>query len=82
MDAKAIKNYSKAVELNLNDSDIYYNRVVSYYDTGNRKKAIQDYSKVISIKNDYVDAYYNRGLSYYYLKKWIWQSQITQPQSK
>ena len=56
----AIKDYSKAIEINPNFADAYYNR-------GNAKStekgAIADYSKAIGINPNYADAYHKRGIA-------------------
>ena len=56
----AIKDYSKAIEINPNFADAYYNRGRA---KSTEKGAIADYSKAIGINPNYADAYHNRGIA-------------------
>lgn len=67
--AKAVKYYSKAIELDPEDIDAYNNRGNAYRALNKFEKAITDYSKVIELDSENVDAYNNRGISYHDLKK-------------
>ena len=58
----AIKDYDKAIELNPNDIDAYYNRGIARSDLGDHNSAIEDYDKVIELKPYYANAYNNRGV--------------------
>ena len=59
----AIADYSKVIELDPNNSDVYVNRG----DTKNSLKdyygAIADYTKAIELDPDYASAYANRGIN-------------------
>jgi Flp pilus assembly protein TadD len=66
---KAIKDYSKAIELNLEYAVTYNNRGNAYYELKNHEKAIEDYNKAIELNPEYATAYYNRGNAYGKLKK-------------
>ncbi len=57
----AITDFTKAIEINPENADIYYNRGLAYYKNSNRKNAIQDYTKAINLKSDFAAAYLNRG---------------------
>ena len=59
----AIEDYSKAIELDPDDADAYYNRGVAKKKLKDYYGAINDYSKAIELKPDYADAYVNRGIS-------------------
>jgi tetratricopeptide (TPR) repeat protein len=61
---QAIKDYSKAIELNPKSDISYYNRGIAYYKLGNKNKAISDYSKAIEVNPLYAHAYFIRGLFY------------------
>lgn len=64
---KAIEDYTKAIELNPNFADAYYNRGLAWVAIKEKEydKAIKDYTKAIELKPDYADAYYNeRGLAW------------------
>ena len=62
---QAIRDYSKAIELNLDYVDSYLARGVAYGKNGDFDLAIQDFNKVIKLKPNYAEAYYNRGLACY-----------------
>ncbi len=47
------------------DLEIYYNRGVTYYESGDYDNAIVEFSKAIGINLRYSDAYYMRGNAYY-----------------
>ena len=70
--SQAIDGYTKAIDLGLNDPEIYYWRGRSYSNFSTTvsdavaaisilDKAIADYTKAIDIKPDYADAYCDRG---------------------
>jgi len=67
---KAIKEYTKAIELNPKSAIYYNNRGVSYDDLGKYTTAIADYTKAIELNPKYADAYSNRGVSYHELGKY------------
>lgn len=61
---KAIEAYTKAVELNPNDSGAYNNRGIVYHLTSEFEKAIADYTKAAELNPYHFSAYNNRGLVY------------------
>ena len=61
---KQIYFYTKAIEINPNDSDTYNNRGIVYDDLKKYDLAISDYSKAIEINPNYAKAYNNRGNAY------------------
>ncbi len=61
--AKAIKDYTKAIEWNPGYAEAYYNRGIAYDDKGEYDRAIKDYTKAIEINPRYSDAYINRGIA-------------------
>lgn len=62
--AEAIKDYTKAIELNPRYADAHYNRGIAYDDKGEYDRAIKDYTKAIELNPGYADAYVNRGIAY------------------
>ena len=67
-----IASYTKAIELNPDDDDAYYNRGWAYGKLEQYDKAIDDYTKSIQLNPDESDAYNNRGWAYsLYLKNLI-----------
>jgi tetratricopeptide (TPR) repeat protein len=58
---KAIADYTKAIEINPQSAEAYYNRGIAWYDKGNNEKAIADYTKVIAINPKDAEAYDSRG---------------------
>jgi len=65
----AIRIYNKALELNLEDADIYNNCGLAYSKKGDYDRAIEDYNKAIELNPKDAAAYYNRGLAYKALGK-------------
>ena len=61
----AIEDFTKAIELNPNYADAYYNRGLAYQSKGEVDRTIEDFTKAIELNPNYADAYYNRGLAYY-----------------
>ena len=61
---QAIKDYSKAIEINPRHAEVYYNRGFVYAKKGQHNQAIEDFTKAIEINSRYAEAYYNRGFTY------------------
>ena len=53
-------DYNKALELNPNYADAYFNRGVAYGEKGDYDRAIADYTKVAELKPDFVEVYQSR----------------------
>ena len=62
---EAVKEYSKAIELDPSFASAYHNRGILYNDLGEYPKSLKDYSKAIELNPTYVSAYYGRGNTYY-----------------
>jgi len=60
--------YTKAIELNPNDTDAYYKRASAKGMLHDYKGAIQDFNKAIELNPNYADAYYNRGFAKFKLQ--------------
>lgn len=65
---KAIKYYTKAIDLNPNLAAIYYYRANAKYDLKDYEGSIMDCRKALSLNPKLKSAYFNLGLSEYYLK--------------
>jgi len=63
-----MKLYTKAIELNPNDTDAYYKRGSAKSMLQDYTGAIQDYNKAIELNPNYADAYYNRGFAKFKLQ--------------
>ena len=61
---EAIKDYSKAIELDGKFAHAYYDRGNVYYKKGANEEAIKDYSKAIELDGKFVHAYHGRGRAY------------------
>ena len=59
---KAIKEYTKAIELIPDDWRAYYYRGRAYSNSMNYGQAISDYTRVIELKPDHTEAYIWRGV--------------------
>lgn len=63
----ALADYTKALQIDSQDPNIYYSRALIYVELGEYEKAIADYTKAIDFKyNPLSIAYYNRAIAYRY----------------
>ena len=60
----AIYDYTKALEINPNEAEIYNNRGVAYSKLTKYDEAIADYTKALEINPELAQCYYNRGIAY------------------
>ena len=58
----AIKDYTKAIELNPTNVEYYFLRGEANSDLNHYLSAAEDYSKIIELEPDNGNAYYNRGI--------------------
>jgi tetratricopeptide (TPR) repeat protein len=65
--SKAIRDFTKIIEVNDQHTDAYFNRAIAYSSIKKYEKAIIDYSKLIEIEPAYLSysSYNNRGWCYY-----------------
>jgi len=61
---EAVKEYSKAIELDPSFASAYHNRGILYNNLGEHPKSLEDYSKAIELNPTYVSAYHGRGNTY------------------
>ena len=59
----AIKNYTKALKINPNYAEVYFNLGVAFKDKGHINKAIENYKKALIINPSYTDVHFNLGNS-------------------
>src|SRR5260221_591619 len=59
--AQALADYTRAIKLNPNDDQAYYNRAIARNDKGDADGALADYDQAIRIDPKYTDAYVNRA---------------------
>ncbi len=52
----AVRNYSKAMEIDADDEALYYNMARAYKDWGNKKEAKESISKALELKPDFKEA--------------------------
>jgi tetratricopeptide (TPR) repeat protein len=57
----ALGDYTKAIELNPSDPELYLNRANAYMLLGNYQYAIKDLNRAIELAPHYAKAYFNRG---------------------
>ena len=57
----AISEYSKAIEVNPNDTNAYYNRAIAKHNVEDFKGAISDYSTAVSLAPTKANSYPGRG---------------------
>ena len=61
---EAVKEYSKAIELDPSFASAYHNRGILYNNLGEQQKALNDYNKAIELDPSYAFAYNGRGNVY------------------
>ena len=61
---KAIEHYTRAIDLNPEHANAYYNRGITYYKKDAFDNAIKDFNKTINFNPKHANAYYNRGITY------------------
>ena len=61
---EAVKEYSKAIELDPSFASAYHNRGILYNKLGEQQKALDDYNKAIELDSSYAHAYNGRGNVY------------------
>lgn len=64
----AIEDYTKAIEINSQESDFHYHQGVAYFSIGKFKDAITNFSNAILISPNSTKLYYNRALARYNIK--------------
>lgn len=62
-----LDSYTKAIRLNPNYVEAYYNRGVAKHNLGQYEAALADYNRALELKPDNAGAYNNRGLAKYNL---------------
>jgi len=66
---EAIRDYSKAIELDPKDAGAYYNRGTAFSKLSKHEDAIKDFNKAIELNPEYAESYYNRGNTHFKLNK-------------
>ena len=61
---EALKDYSRAIELNPNNAAVYTNRGIAYGEKGEPDLAIKDFNTSIQFNPDHAETYYCRGVAY------------------
>lgn len=67
---KALDNFSKAIELNANNSEYLVNRGSTYAKLNQKEKAILDFDQAEKIDPDYPNIYFNRFQLYNSMENW------------
>ena len=57
----ALKDYSKAIDIDASFAMAYYNRGLVYYNLDNAPKALEDWQKALSVNKKYTDVYLARA---------------------
>ncbi len=66
----AIEIYDKAIKINPNYVEAYFNKGICLSNLNLKEEAINMYNKTIELNPNFVDAYFQRGYCYYNLKKY------------
>jgi tetratricopeptide (TPR) repeat protein len=70
---QTISKWTKALEIDPEDADAYYNRGLTYNVMGEWDQAISDFTKSLEIRPGNADALFNRGIAYEEKGQW-WQA--------
>jgi len=62
--------FTHALAVTENNARAYYNRGVSYLESGKHDSALNDFDKAIELKKDHVEAYSNRAMLYQMLRRY------------
>jgi formylglycine-generating enzyme required for sulfatase activity len=61
---RAIKEFTRALDLKPDQASAYYYRGIVYYEKGDYDHAIEDFTEAIRLNPNYAQAYQKRGLAY------------------
>jgi RNA polymerase sigma factor (RpoD-like family) len=64
---EAINGFTQAIELDQNNTQLYYYRGIVYENLSQYSQAIEDYNQVLKINDNFVEAYYQIGNIHYNL---------------
>lgn len=67
---KALRDFTKAIELDSEDPEILVNRGSTYARLGDKKSALDDYNQAEKINPEYPNTYLNRSLIYNQEESW------------
>ena len=59
----AVKSYDRAIEINPDFSEAWYNRGIALTELGRYTDAVTSYDKAVEINPDFPEAWYNRGIA-------------------
>ena len=65
---ESVIHHDKAIEINPQNAEDYFNKGLSLYYLGSYNEAIACYDKAIEINPENADAHYNKGLLLYYIE--------------
>lgn len=66
---KAVKDYTRGIELSPNDEELWYNRGLNYFALGKYRKAIEDFTKVLKLHPQATNAAIAKAVSHVKLKE-------------
>lgn len=58
----AISDFNKAIEINPNDAELYFNKAISYESLKDYNNAISSYNMAVELNPNYTNAYINRSI--------------------
>ena len=58
----SISDFNKAIDINPNDAELYYNKAISYEGLKDFNKAISNYNKAVELNPNYTSVYINRSI--------------------
>ena len=67
---EAVGDFSKAIELNPEFTEVYAKCPLAYFRMGEFEPAIRDYDKVLELKPKFIEVYAARGIISLHIEEW------------
>jgi len=67
---EALQDYNKAIKINNEDADAYYNRGYVLIKLGKYNRAVKDLDRAMTLEPQFAAAYHVQGIAFFYKKKY------------
>ncbi len=65
----SIDNLNQMIEAEPDNSELYYERALAYFEFGDLTMALKDFNKTIELEPDFASAYHDRGICHFELTR-------------